>query len=226
MPLIRKDLASLAGSFPRPEECLQPTTFLDFGDSRVHERTTLWVADREDAREKAVALYLRIRDSYRYDPYRISLDPADYRASALVGLDRTFCVPKAILLAAMARSAGVPAALGFADVKNHLATERLLTTMRTDVFAFHGYVALFIDGYWVKATPTFNRELCAVFGVPPLEFDGRSDALLQPFDGDGRRHMEYVTDHGLFTDFPFDRMIESWRSTYPHFFDEEGGARR
>ena len=91
---------------------------------------------------------------------------------------------------------------------------RLLELMQTDVFAFHAYAELRLDGAWVKATPAFDRPLCARMGVAPLEFDGRADALLQPFDATGRRHMEYVRERGSFADFPFEAMVDAWREVY------------
>ena len=71
--------------------------------------------------------------------------------------------------------------LGFADVRNHLTTQRLRRAMETDVFVFHGFAELHLGGGWVKATPTFNRSLCERFGVGALEFDGVHDSLLHPF---------------------------------------------
>ena len=52
------------------------------------------------------------------------------------------------VLAAAARVLGVPARLGFADVRNHLTSPRLREMMNTDVFAYHGYTELLIDGRW------------------------------------------------------------------------------
>ena len=125
-----------------------------------------------------------------------------------------WCVPKAVLLTAGARAAGIPARIGFADVRNHLSTERLLEQMGTDLFVYHGYVALHMGGAWRKVSPAFNAELCARFGVPALEFDGTSDALLHPYDGAGRRHMEYVADHGTWSDIPFESMLGAFAATY------------
>jgi hypothetical protein len=50
-------------------------------------------------------------------------------------------VPKAILLAATLRASGIPAAVGFADVRNHLNSPKLTKLMETDLFIYHGYVA-------------------------------------------------------------------------------------
>ena len=59
-----------------------------------------------------------------------------------------------------------------------------------------------------------NRELCERFGVSPQDFDGTADALLHPFDGEGRRHMEYVKQRGSFDDVPFEEMMRVLEETY------------
>lgn len=69
---------------------------------------------------------------------------------------------------------------------------------------------MLINGRWVKATPAFNAELSARFGVQPLEFDVVHDALLHPFSGDGSAYMEYVQDHGWFADLPLERILASY----------------
>jgi transglutaminase-like putative cysteine protease len=130
-----------------------------------------------DDRERAVSLYYAVRDGFRYDPYRIDLSVAGMRASHVLEIGVGWCVTKAALLAAAARAAGIPARVGYADVRNHLSTERMRQTMKTDLFVWHGYTELWLDGAWVKATPAFNIELCDRFGLLPLEFDGRVDSL-------------------------------------------------
>jgi transglutaminase-like putative cysteine protease len=144
------------------------------------------------------------------------------RASVALEKRAGFCIPKALLLAAAARVEGIPSRLGFADVKNHLNTDRLKQLMQTDVFAFHGYTELYLNNRWVKLTPAFNRSLCERFNVEPLEFDGMNDALLQQADRSGQQYMEYLTDHGQFADLPFDLMIATWMKCYPTLMAQEG----
>ena len=91
-------------------------------------------------------------------------------------------MPKSILLTASARHVGIPARLGFADVRNHLTSKKLSEQMGTDLFAWHGYSELLVDGRWFKLSTAFNIELCDRFGVKALEFDGTDDALMHPFD--------------------------------------------
>jgi transglutaminase-like putative cysteine protease len=137
------------------------------------------------------------------------------RASHVLEIGVGWCVTKAALLAAAARAAGIAARVGYADVRNHLSTERMRQTMKTDLFVWHGYTELWLDGAWVKATPAFNIELCDRFGLLPLEFDGRSDSLYHPFDKAGHRHMEYVNEHGSFDDMPLARIVEDFDRVYP-----------
>lgn len=184
----------------------------DHPDVIAYARDTIGAAPTDAA--KAALLFRAVRDRLRYDPYVVTVDPDDYRASRILTMKRSFCVPKAVLLCALARASGIPARVGFADVRNHLSSEKLLRTMGTDLFVFHGYVELWIDGVARKASPAFNAELCAKFGVPPLDFDGSSDALLQAFDGKGGRFMEYVRDRGVFLDLPFEEMLRAFAETY------------
>jgi len=165
-------------------------------------------------RERAVKLYYAVRDGIRYDPYALVLTIPGLKASRTLELGRAWCVPKAILLTAACRALGIPARLGFADVRNHLSTQRMRQTMKTDVFYWHGYTAIELDGKWVKATPAFNIELCEKFRIKPLEFDGHEDSIYHPFDLDGHQHMEYLRFHGEYDDLPFDEMMNAFARHY------------
>jgi transglutaminase-like putative cysteine protease len=171
-------------------------------------------------RERAVALYYAVRDEFRYDPYRIDLSPDGMRASTVITNGFGWCVPKAALLVAVCRASGIPARLGFADVRNHLSTERMRETMATDIFTWHGYADLWIDGRWLKATPAFNLSLCERFGLLPLEFDGREDSIYHPFDQSGQRHMEYLRDRGRFADVPLPEIVADFRERYPRWLQD------
>jgi transglutaminase-like putative cysteine protease len=199
-------------------ERLEPTRFLDFEHPRVRAFVDEHTAGATTDRERASRLFLAVRDLVRYDPYQANLGEEELTASATLARGAAFCVPKAILYAATLRAAGIPARLGFVDVTNHLATKRLLDLLRTHVFAFHGYVLVQLEGRELKATPAFDARLCAFFGVPPLDFDGTSDAMLQAKDGAGRAFLEYLRDRGVHDDLPYEAMIAAWRETYPHLF--------
>jgi transglutaminase-like putative cysteine protease len=133
-------------------------------------------------------------------------------------------VPKAVLLAALCRAAGIAARLGFADVRNHLSTARMRATMmQTDIFYFHGYCSIYLNGRWVKSTPAFNIELCEKFGLTPLEFDGLNDSLYHAFDSAGNKHMEYLHYRGEHVDVPFEEMMEVFKENHPSLFQTAAG---
>ena len=213
---------------------LSPAEFIDSDHPRVKAKAAAIAGALADPVAQARALYTAVRDEIRYDPYIDYTDPETYRASSVLEAGHAYCVGKASLYVALCRAVGIPARLGAADVQNHLATPRLLEAVGTDVFAYHGYVEIMPSRDWVKATPTFNVTLCQKLGVPPLEFSGDSDALLQPFDAKGREFMSYIAQHGTFFDVPVKFLISEMVRIYPKLcqpgglrgnMEQEGAAR-
>jgi len=197
------------------EEYLRPTPFIDWDHEEVRRFALERAGSASDPVERAVKLYYAVRDGIRYDPYALDLTVEGMRASTTLAAGRGWCVTKAILLAACLRSVGIPARLGYADIRNHLSTARMREAMKTDVFFWHGYTSVFLEGTWVKATPAFNVELCTRFRIRPLEFDGRNDSIYHPFDLYGKKHMEYLNYRGEFADVPLDGIIATFLEKYP-----------
>lgn len=197
-----------------PTDFLKPGKFIDSDDLSIVAFAKRVIGDAPTDTERAIRLYYAVRDEIRYDPYMPWTDEDGFRASVCLERKRGFCVPKAALLAACARAVGIPARIAFADVRNHLCTPRLRKIMGTDTFTHHGIAELWLNGRWIKVTPTFNLELCDRFGVIPLEFDGESDAMLHAYDQEGRKHMEYLCYHGAFADVPAERVKAAMLKTY------------
>jgi transglutaminase-like putative cysteine protease len=193
---------------------LQPTPALNYTDPSVSAFAAEHTSGTSDPVQRAIRLYYAIRDGIRYNPYNIEMTVDGLKASRTLATGKGWCVPKAILLAAACRAVGIPARLGFADVKNHLSTARMREAMKTDVFFWHGYTALYLNDNWIKATPAFNIELCERFRIRPLEFDGRADSIYHPFDLEGNRHMEYLSYRGEFADVPIDSIYETFHREY------------
>ena len=203
---------------------LQPSTCINSDSMVIQALVRALVEPNRSALDNAVTLYYWVRDNIRYNPYSVANNQEALMASRTVEAGEGWCVPKAVLLAALCRAAGIPARVGFADVRNHLSTERLRAAMGTDVFYFHGYSSIYVEGRWVKATPAFNLSLCQKFGLKPLEFDGRNDSLYHAFDETGNRHMEYLVDRGEFLDVPFAELISVYQEHYPAMFEATPGA--
>ncbi len=201
------------------EKYLDHTYYIESNHPKIIEFAKKNTTKGNNPLEKAVSLYYAVRDGIRYNPYSMKPEKANMKASSILKKGYGYCVAKAVLLAACARSQNIPARLGFADVKNHLNTKKLKELMGTDTFFYHGFTELFLNNQWVKATPAFNLELCDNFNVRPLEFDGTKDSILHPLDKSGKKHMEYIKDHGSFADLPWDKIIDAGKKAYPKYFE-------
>lgn len=196
-------------------EYLQPGKFVDSDHRDVVAFAGRVVGDAGTDRDKAVRLFYAVRDGWRYDPYNLAPGPEANRASSVLAQSAGWCVSKSVLLCAASRAVGVPTRLGFADVKNHLTSEKLRASMASDLFAWHGYVEFWLDERWVKASSAFNIEMCERFGTKPLDFDGVNDSLMHEFDQAGNRHMQYMNYRGTFADLPWAEMQATFRELYP-----------
>jgi transglutaminase-like putative cysteine protease len=194
---------------------LRATPTLDYDSDIVRAFISDNSNETAPAPERAISLYYAVRDLIRYDPYLASDHPGDFAASRTLELMRGWCVTKSLLYAACCRAIGLPARLGYADVRNHLSTENLRRLLGTDIFYWHGYTDVFLHGKWVKATPVFNIEMCERFRVKTLEFDGREDSIFHPFDLDGQKHMEYLNFRGTYDDLPFEEISRDFAKYYP-----------
>ncbi|HUI96891.1 MAG TPA: transglutaminase family protein [Xanthobacteraceae bacterium] len=204
------------------DEYLAAGTYIDSDSPQVAEFAREAAARAVGEVARVQRLFHAVRDGIRYDPYIDFADPTNYRASGVLAARRGFCVGKAALLAAACRAIGIPARVGYADVRNHMTSPRLYALIKTDVFIWHSYADIRLADRWVKATPAFDRALCERVGIAPLDFDGQSDSLFHPFDRAGRRHMEYLADRGTFADVPFETMQAGFRAFYPGLAGEAG----
>lgn len=151
------------------ENYLKPTEFFDYDKPEVKAWIDQQLEDvPNEPVEQVKALYLAVRDSVQYNPYVFQTNPRTLSASYALESRESYCIPKAVLLGAAARYIGIPSRLGLADVRNHLSSPKLIEWLRSDIFRMHGFIELYLNGQWVKATPAFNKQLCALMKVEPL----------------------------------------------------------
>ena len=199
----------------------KPGELVESNDPNIISFALNAVGEETGELARAVRLYEAVRDQIAYDPYDTFGQPHAYSAKRALERGRGFCIPKAALLAASARALGIPGRIGFADVRNHLASPRLVKANNGDVFRWHAYTELYLNENWVKATPAFDTALCERCGIQPLAFDGLNDSVFQPYDQRQRRHMEYIQDRGAFADVPFELIIATFREHSPGLLDDQ-----
>ena len=214
---LSKDNDRTSGSETNFEAYLASSAMVNCDHSDIVAFAESRSAGKTSDVDKSIAVYYAVRDELRYDPYTIDMSVPGFAANNTLASGRGWCVSKAVVLAAACRALGIPARLGFADVKNHLSTANLRESMGTDIFYWHGYTDIYLNGQWVKATPAFNIELCEKFRMKSLEFNGVEDSIYHPFDMDGRQHMEYLNFRGHYADVPLAEMIADMAKYYPNF---------
>lgn len=192
---------------------LAPADYVDSDHPLVQDTASRLTRDAATPAAAARSLFYHVREIHYGAPDFDRLD--SFKASTLLVEGSGYCVPKAAAFAALCRAAGLPARLGFADVTNHLATPLTLERMGGPLFAWHGYAEVWLQDRWLKVSPTFNSSLCEKMGVATLEFDGVSDAHLQPFDNVGRTFMSYDRFHGVFHDVPAKFLAGEMIRLYP-----------
>ncbi len=178
---------------PRARTSLDPflarTSFTNADHPAIRDHAAALTAGLETTAEKAVALYRWVRDEVRY-----TMGSWNQTASETLTLRVGTCSNKANLLVALARSIGIPAAfrVQYVDVKTYFEGGfiPMLKKMVRDV-TIHVYVALWIDGEWVKCDPADDRALSeSIVAIVPhaivLDFDGKNDSTI-PFRKEGIR---------------------------------------
>jgi transglutaminase-like putative cysteine protease len=193
---------------------LLPTSILDSDNKEIIAYADRIAGDSTDPIETAIKLYYAVRDGIWYDPYYPFYLPEHYRASNILKNGKGYCVSKVSLLITLARVRGIPSRIGFANVRNHLATRQLLDMMGSDLFVYHGFAELYLEGKWIKATPAFNIELCKRHNVAPLEFNGRDDSIFHAFNNDNKPFMEYAAYLESYADIPVYLIVSSWEEEY------------
>lgn len=186
---------------------LKPTDIIDCDSPSVRDRSRELTEGEKEAAGKAISLFYFVRDAIRYNLYVSRSRPEHFQASRTLANGHGYCVQKAVLLTALARAVDIPAALGFARLRNHLLPEKTRAWLGTDILPFHGYTELYIDGRWVKATPAFDAEMCRKYGIIPVDFDGKNDGMFHSHNRDGKLHIEYLEDLGHhYDDLPLEKL--------------------
>lgn len=165
-----------------------------------------------DERAIAVKLYYAVRDQITYEVFDTNISKTGLRASQIVKERRGFCLHKALLYAAVCRSQGLACRLIASRVTNHIATPELRDLVGGDMF-LHWCNEVKVGDVWLQVSPVFNRLMCKLYGIEPLEFDGYSSAIHQPFS-DGLS-MKYLDTPMVFNNPSYSELIELVSTHHP-----------
>ncbi len=190
---------------------LKPTYFIDSNNKKIIETANKIIKKTDNNKEKSIKLFYFVRDNITYNPYSPFENREDYIASVILERGYGYCIQKAVLLTTLLRSVNISSRLVFVDIKNYKAPETL-TKFFGNIFMFHGYCEIYIKDKWIKATPTFNIEMCEKFGYKLTEFDGENDALLEKYNINGELTFEYVNFRGIYSDLPYNEIISTYKS--------------
>ena len=196
---------------------LKSNSTIDSDSEIIQEKARSLTEEKSSLAEKAVSIFYFTRDKIRYNPYA-SLYPLE--ASSILEMGYGFCVQKAVLLAALARASGIPARLGFVNIRNHRLDHQWQKIFQTDIVVFHGFTEMNIGGRWLKATSAFDLRMCSKNGFVPVDFDGKKHAMLHSHDKNGKPHIDYLKQLGSYDDVPVDNIISAVTEKYgPEFLE-------
>lgn len=202
---------------------LEETFYLDYHSPEIKELVKEFDSADLSEKEKAIGLYLKVRDGWRYNPYYLSFKKESYKSSIIANKKDGHCLEKSILYISGLRALKIPARIHLAKVKNHIGVERLVEKIGTNELSPHGMVDVFLEGKWLKASPAFNKELCEKLNVAVLDFDGENDSMFQEFSSDGIQFMDYLEDYGSFDDVPTDFIFKNLKENYPLITEKYNG---
>jgi hypothetical protein len=202
------------------EKYLKPTFTIESNHKLIREKTKELTKEHVDDVIKAKSLFYFVRDQIKYTIFVQIRREADYKATATLQKREGYCVQKAVLLTALARATSIPARLGFVDIVNHLLPQKYIALQGTNLFIYHGFTELHLNGKWIKATPAFDFDMCNENQIIPIEFDGENDTLFHPVNQEGKPHIEYTKFHGSYDDLPYTEIINACREVYGQKFVE------
>jgi transglutaminase-like putative cysteine protease len=190
------------------EQYLAATKIIDCNHDSIQNLARELTCDCIDDKEKAIRLFNYVRDNCRYNAHSFNSGAESFLSSNILEKGEGWCMLKAILLTSLCRAAGIPARFIIASIRNHKISPEIKETFNIDAIFPHTYNNLFLNGRWVKAAPTFHRDMCDKIAVPIVEFNGENDAVLPQTDLQGEPFIEYLDNFGEFSDIPWEMILE------------------
>ena len=195
-----------------PASALEPSARIDSDHPEIQAQARALTQGTTDPDEVVGALFAFVRDTIAYDmaPDLSGDDP--WRASGTLARGRGFCQQKAVLLAALLRAAGIPAALSFQVLRSHQIPPHYVEFLGGQDMDVHGLSLVHLGGVWRRIDATLDRSLCDRRGYRIVEYrPGTDDLLLPETTLAGDQHFEIIEELGHYLEIPDDlarRTIE------------------
>src|SRR5262249_16134041 len=155
-----------------PKSSIQPGYCIDSDSKEVGATASKATAGCRSAREKATRLFDFVRDEIRYNFAPNVRGRGDFKASHTLPLANGFCMQNAALYAALCRASGIPARIGFQNIRDYKITGRFQELMGSNELWGHGMNAVYLDGRWLAVDCTLDRGLVERKNYRLVEFDG------------------------------------------------------
>ena len=169
--------------------------------------------------ETVRTLFDFVRDRIIYDFAPEIVGPSSWHASVILKEGRGFCHQKAILFTALLRAAGVPTALVFQNVKDHiLLSTRYKSLIPGGILPMHALVAVNVNDKWYRLDATLDSGLCLKKGYCIPKVVERKESLLPENTLNGTPHFTIKKELGYFEFYPEEfrllllENIDSWNS--------------
>ena len=158
---------------------LRPGKYSDSDSPLVEEKAREITEGCTDDVEKAIRIHAYVRD-ITFDivgGFQMLLDGKG-KASDFIREGRGFCMHKAAAFAALCRAAGIPARIGFEIVDcpdKPFLPEKMRKMYGTRPQPWHSAGEVYLNGRWIVADCTVDREGGERTGRPMPDFDGMHD---------------------------------------------------
>ncbi|HVP11872.1 MAG TPA: transglutaminase-like domain-containing protein, partial [Phycisphaerae bacterium] len=186
---IRK-AGDTAATDPAMKEYLRASPTVDINDKRIKRHAKRAVKDARTPAEKADALRRYVTEFVEYK----ALDVGFASASEVVRTRKGDCSEHAVLLAAMARAAGLPAR-GVSGIVQ--IPPGSLAPGEGGSFGYHMWTQVNIDGQWVDIDAALRQTDCdathVALALMPLNDEGLGGSIISMLPLLGRLQMEIIS---------------------------------
>lgn len=181
---------------------LSATDVIDSDAAGVRETAARLCAGRQTEEERAQALFEFVRDAIAYNFAPDLASRADWKASLSLERGDGFCQQKSVLLAALARAAGIPSRVCLQHIRDFMLTERYTALLGGNELPYHGLTSICLNGRWQRLDATLDRALVERRGYRLVEFVAGVDCVLPATNLAGAPHFAVSKDLGCFADLP------------------------